>query len=195
MSKMLLPTELDTAMSPCPFLATARLESASGMLVPPASSVRPIIVSGMLAVWPRTVHIQTMTYERAPIIEMHMKKVMGYHLARSSRAQSGMIAYMKRLSGMHVAQRNLPNIVSGTSNGSNGPSSSSSSSSPPSASSAGGSSVFMVGGASPGPCSAVSGPSARVGGVPGSPASVGAATGIDSSGTTLDRAKFSRSRP
>merc|ERR1719502_196574 len=81
MSKMLLPTELDTAMSPCPFLATARLESASGMLVPPASSVRPIIVSGMLAVWPRTVHIQTMTYERAPIIEMHMKKVMGYHLA------------------------------------------------------------------------------------------------------------------
>merc|ERR1719198_1130950 len=33
MSKMLLPTELDTAMSPWPFLATARLESASGMLV------------------------------------------------------------------------------------------------------------------------------------------------------------------
>merc|ERR1711988_468253 len=167
MSKMLLPTELDTAMSPWPFLATARLDSASGMLVPPASSVRPIIVSGMLAVWPRTVHIQTMTYERAPIIEMHMKKVMGYHLARSSRAQSGMIMYIKRLRGMHVAQRNLPNIVSGTSNGSNGPSSSSSSSSPPSASSAGGSSVFMVGGASPGPCSAVSGPSARVG-APGS---------------------------
>merc|ERR1719440_235576 len=107
MSKMLLPTELDTAMSPCPFLATARLDSASGMLVPPARSVSPMIVSGILAVSPRTVHIQTMMYERAPIIEMHMKKVMGYHLARSSRAQSGMIAYMKRLSGMHVAQRNL----------------------------------------------------------------------------------------
>merc|ERR1719171_796033 len=90
MSKMLLPTELETAMSPCPFLATARLESASGMLVPPARSVSPMIVSGMLAVSPRTVHIQTMTYERAPIMEMHRKKVMGYHLARSSRAQSGM---------------------------------------------------------------------------------------------------------
>merc|ERR1719352_505739 len=80
MSKMLLPTELDTAMSPCPFLATARLDSASGMLVPPARSVSPMIVSGILAVSPRTVHIQTMTYERAPIMEMHRKKGDGVPL-------------------------------------------------------------------------------------------------------------------
>merc|ERR1719473_980511 len=131
MSKMLLPTELDTAMSPCPFLATARLDSASGMLVPPARSVSPMIVSGILAVSPRTVHIQTMTYERAPIMEMHRKKVMGYHLARSSRAQSGMRKYMNKVSGMQTNHKTFPNIVSGTSHGSNGPSSSSSSSSSP----------------------------------------------------------------
>merc|ERR1719473_1932482 len=131
MSKMLLPTELDTAMSPCPFLATARLDSASGMLVPPARSVSPMIVSGILAVSPRTVHIQTMTYERAPIMEMHRKKVMGYHLARSSRAQSGMKKYMNKVSGMQTNHKTFPNIVSGTSHGSNGPSSSSSSSSSP----------------------------------------------------------------
>merc|ERR1719181_1239634 len=103
MSKMLLPTELDTAMSPWPFLATARLDRASGMLVPPARSVRPIIVSGMLAVSPRMVHIHTMTYERAPMKLMHKKKVTGYHLARSSLAQSGMHMYMIRVSGMQKA--------------------------------------------------------------------------------------------
>ena len=41
-SKMLLPTELDTAMSPNPFLATITLVIRSGMLVPAARNVRPI---------------------------------------------------------------------------------------------------------------------------------------------------------
>jgi len=41
-SKMLLPTELDTAMSPNPFLATITLVMRSGMLVPAARNVRPI---------------------------------------------------------------------------------------------------------------------------------------------------------
>ena len=41
-SKMLLPTELDTAMSPKPFLATITLVIRSGMLVPAAKNVRPI---------------------------------------------------------------------------------------------------------------------------------------------------------
>ena len=42
MSKMLLPTELDTAMSPKPFLATMTLVIKSGMLVPAARIVSPI---------------------------------------------------------------------------------------------------------------------------------------------------------
>jgi len=41
-SKMLLPTELDTAMSPNPFLATITLVIRSGMLVPAAKNVSPI---------------------------------------------------------------------------------------------------------------------------------------------------------
>ena len=41
-SNMLLPTELDTAMSPNPFLATMTLVMRSGMLVPAAKNVNPI---------------------------------------------------------------------------------------------------------------------------------------------------------
>ncbi|GIX96045.1 hypothetical protein CDAR_7021 [Caerostris darwini] len=42
-SKMLLPIELETAMSPNPFLATRTLVIKSGILVPAARNVRPII--------------------------------------------------------------------------------------------------------------------------------------------------------
>lgn len=45
MSKMLEPTELDTAMSPSPFRATITLVMRSGMEVPAANMVRPIISS------------------------------------------------------------------------------------------------------------------------------------------------------
>lgn len=45
MSKMLDPTELDTAMSPSPFLATITLVMRSGMEVPAASMVNPMISS------------------------------------------------------------------------------------------------------------------------------------------------------
>ena len=41
-SKMLLPTEEDTAMSPNPFLATITLVMRSGMDVPAARNVSPI---------------------------------------------------------------------------------------------------------------------------------------------------------
>ena len=41
-SKMLLPTEEETAMSPKPFLATITLVMRSGMEVPAARNVRPI---------------------------------------------------------------------------------------------------------------------------------------------------------
>lgn len=58
MSKMLLPTELDTAMSPRPFRATITLVIRSGMDVPAARMVRPIISSEMPMVSP--------TYKRTP---------------------------------------------------------------------------------------------------------------------------------
>lgn len=52
MSKMLLPTELDTAMSPRPFRATITLVIRSGMDVPAARMVKPMISSEMPIVSP-----------------------------------------------------------------------------------------------------------------------------------------------
>lgn len=52
MSKMLLPTELDTAMSPRPFRATITLVIRSGMEVPAARMVSPMISSEMPTVSP-----------------------------------------------------------------------------------------------------------------------------------------------
>lgn len=62
-SKMLLPTELDTAMSPNPFRATITLVIRSGMLVPAARNVRPITSGGMRTVSPATFAHQTIRYE------------------------------------------------------------------------------------------------------------------------------------
>jgi len=58
-SKMLLPTEEDTAMSPNPFLATITLVIRSGMEVPAARKVKPITSGGIPAVFPVTVAHQT----------------------------------------------------------------------------------------------------------------------------------------
>lgn len=51
-SKMLLPTELDTAMSPRPFRATITLVIRSGIEVPAARIVKPIISSEIPMVSP-----------------------------------------------------------------------------------------------------------------------------------------------
>lgn len=51
-SNMLLPTELDTAMSPKPFRATITLVMRSGMEVPAARIVSPIISSEIPIVSP-----------------------------------------------------------------------------------------------------------------------------------------------
>ena len=42
-SKMLLPIELDTAMSPSPILATITLDNKSGTEVPAAKNVNPMM--------------------------------------------------------------------------------------------------------------------------------------------------------
>lgn len=52
MSNMLLPTELETAMSPKPFRATITLVIRSGIDVPAARMVRPMISSEMPIVSP-----------------------------------------------------------------------------------------------------------------------------------------------
>ena len=57
---MLEPIEEETAMSPWPRLATAIDESASGIEVPLASRVRPMMVSGTPMRAPKSVTIQTM---------------------------------------------------------------------------------------------------------------------------------------
>ena len=56
----ILPIELDTAMSPRPFLATITDVIKSGTDVPAAKNVSPIISMGIFATWPITSAIQTM---------------------------------------------------------------------------------------------------------------------------------------
>mmetsp|Transcript_23454 Transcript_23454/g.42100 ORF Transcript_23454/g.42100 Transcript_23454/m.42100 type:complete len:138 (+) Transcript_23454:395-808(+) len=66
-SKMLLPMELDTAMSPSPILATITLESKSGTDVPAARTVYPITTEGIPMVFPRISTQLTMAREKSPI--------------------------------------------------------------------------------------------------------------------------------
>ena len=62
---MLLPIELDNAMSPSPILATITLVSKSGTEVPAAKRVNPMMTEGIPIVWPMIsaqsdVHIVTL---------------------------------------------------------------------------------------------------------------------------------------
>ena len=58
-SKILLPIELDTAMSPNPFRATNTEVMRSGIEVPAAKNVSPIISAGIPKVSPVNVAHQT----------------------------------------------------------------------------------------------------------------------------------------
>ena len=62
-SNMLLPTELDTAISPNPLRATSTDVIKSGMDVPAARNVSPIISEGILNVSPTSVAHHTIKYE------------------------------------------------------------------------------------------------------------------------------------
>ena len=64
---MLLPIELDTAISPSPIRATITLDNKSGTDVPAAKNVRPIITEGMPTVFPTVSAQVTMKYENMPI--------------------------------------------------------------------------------------------------------------------------------
>lgn len=76
-SKILLPTELDTAISPNPFRATMTLVMRSGMLVPAARNVRPITSGGIATVSPATFAHQTIRYEYAAIQKIEPMNVIG----------------------------------------------------------------------------------------------------------------------
>jgi len=65
-SKMLLPIELETAISPCPCLDTMTEVRRSGMLVPAAIKVTPITWEGMFQLHATTVAHYTIKNEKAP---------------------------------------------------------------------------------------------------------------------------------
>lgn len=62
-SKMLLPTEDETAISPKPFRATITEVIRSGMDVPAAKNVNPITSDGISKVSPTMFAHQTIKYE------------------------------------------------------------------------------------------------------------------------------------
>ena len=72
---MLLPMELETAISPSPCIATNTLVNKSGTLVPAAKNVKPMISSGIFHCLPMVTANQTITYERAPTIAIDIKKL------------------------------------------------------------------------------------------------------------------------
>lgn len=92
-SKMLLPTEDDTAMSPKPFLATMTLVMRSGMDVPAARNVRPITSGGIPTVFPVTVAHHTIRYENAAIQRILPKKVIGKNFLEECFLVSGSVSH------------------------------------------------------------------------------------------------------
>ena len=78
-SNILLPTELETAISPNPFFATITLVIKSGILVPAARIVRPIISLGMPIVSPVWLAHQTVKYAKIAIQIIQPKNVTIYH--------------------------------------------------------------------------------------------------------------------
>mmetsp|Transcript_18875 Transcript_18875/g.40854 ORF Transcript_18875/g.40854 Transcript_18875/m.40854 type:complete len:89 (-) Transcript_18875:2274-2540(-) len=66
-SKILLPMELETAISPSPIRATITLDNKSGTDVPAASTVYPITTEGTPMVFPRISVQPTIKNEKIPI--------------------------------------------------------------------------------------------------------------------------------
>lgn len=102
-SKMLLPTELDTAISPNPFRATMTLVMRSGILVPAARNVRPITSGGIRTVSPTTFAHQTIRYEYPAIHTIDPMNVTAKNFfpeieIKSSRLQC---YYYKLFSNIH----------------------------------------------------------------------------------------------
>ena len=74
-----------------PFLATTRLEIQSGTLLPKATRVNPMTVSGTLNVKPTNVTIHTRIYEVTAIQMMQTMNERGYHLRHFGFLTSGIV--------------------------------------------------------------------------------------------------------
>lgn len=91
-SKMLDPTEEDTAMSPNPLRATITLVIRSGIEVPAAKNVRPMTGGGILKTSPAYVAHQTIKYEKMAIHRMLPINVMGKNFRAEALRVSGKVS-------------------------------------------------------------------------------------------------------
>jgi len=101
-SKILDPTEEDTAMSPWPCLATNTLVIKSGTDVPAAKNVRPITGGGIPMTSPDTVAHHTMRYEYAAIHKMLPKKVMMKNFRFDLFLVSGSVSHKGAMMGKEM---------------------------------------------------------------------------------------------
>mmetsp|Transcript_77884 Transcript_77884/g.208113 ORF Transcript_77884/g.208113 Transcript_77884/m.208113 type:complete len:338 (-) Transcript_77884:1225-2238(-) len=119
-SKMLLPMEEETAMSPSPCLATITEESKSGTEVPAASTVSPATATGTPRELDTTVAQSTMQKEKIPIQTMAPRNPATPYCTfwRSSRRTSGRVAQRHRTRGRVTMYHTRPRRPSGKSKGS-----------------------------------------------------------------------------
>ena len=99
MLKTFEPSTLHTAMFPWPLRATSTLESASGTLVPAASTVRPIKNSGIPRMHPARAAKSTIRNERRPIHRIDIANVSGKQRCHFSSRQSGIVSDIAIVSG------------------------------------------------------------------------------------------------
>jgi len=105
MSKILLPIELDTAISPSPILATITLLIRSGTLVPAARNVSPINTIGIPKVFPTISAHETIKYVKPPIHDIERIKDMKQSLFLPGCLTSGMVKHKTNTIGKSIIQR------------------------------------------------------------------------------------------
>jgi len=98
-SKILLPIDDDTAISPLPALATITEVNRSGTEVPAANTVRPITPSGIPAIFPITVAHQTMQNEYTANQKMDIAKAIGQYGFHFGFRISGTVKYRENIIG------------------------------------------------------------------------------------------------
>mmetsp|Transcript_73724 Transcript_73724/g.169038 ORF Transcript_73724/g.169038 Transcript_73724/m.169038 type:complete len:202 (-) Transcript_73724:775-1380(-) len=121
-SKMLLPMDEDTAMSPSPCLATMTEESKSGTEVPAASTVNPATATGIPRELDTIVAHSTIQNEKHPIQTMESKNPSTAQRTpcRLGRRTSGRVSHSISTSGSVRQYHTLPLQLSGKSHGSIG---------------------------------------------------------------------------
>mmetsp|Transcript_74958 Transcript_74958/g.217581 ORF Transcript_74958/g.217581 Transcript_74958/m.217581 type:complete len:226 (+) Transcript_74958:584-1261(+) len=127
MSKMFEPIDEETAMSPSPFIATATEDTASGIDVPAARIVKPMMTEAEQdprnTMSPRISTHQTRKKEKPAIHKRDVMNVKMYHLA----VGGGVSRYKAAYTGIEIAHTMMSLVPSGRLMKSRGSSSSSSS--------------------------------------------------------------------